>query len=500
MHNRVINLYIIHFKGAITLDIFHISSIVVLVINILFAAVVVFLERKDATSTWAWLLVLSFIPILGFVLYLLLGQNLTRYRLFQWKERAKLNIDQLVINQIHHLQEKDFPFRKPDTLEYKDFIYMHLIQNGALFTEDNEVDILIDGHQKFDTLLKDIENAKDHIHIQYYIYRSDNLGKRIRNALIKKAKEGVYVRVLYDALGSRTLRKRFFKDLIAAGGKVEVFFPSKLSPINLRLNYRNHRKLVVIDGKIGYTGGFNVGDEYLGLDKKFGYWRDTHLRIQGTAVATLQARFIMDWNEASRYHDITFVPEHFPEPEQTGHVGMQIVTSGPDAEIEHIKNGYIKMISAAKKSIIIQTPYFIPDASMLDAVRIACLSGIDVRIMIPNKPDHMFVYWATTSYIGELIKVGAKIYVYDNGFLHTKMIVVDNKIATIGSANFDVRSSRLNFEINAFIYDSNIAKQLTDAFEKDLQLSAELTEEHYKQRSLWIRFKESISRLLSPIL
>lgn len=174
----------------------------------------------------------------------------------------------------------------------------------------------------------------------------------------------------------------------------------------------------------------------------------------------------MDWNEASRYHDITFVPEHFPEPEGKDHIGMQIVTSGPDAEIEHIKNGYIKMISAAKKSIIIQTPYFIPDASMLDAVRIACLSGIDVRIMIPNKPDHMFVYWATTSYVGELIKVGAKIYIYDNGFLHTKMIVVDKKIATIGTANFDVRSFRLNFEINAFIYDTKIALELTDAFEK----------------------------------
>lgn len=482
------------------MDINHISYIVVIIINMLLAAALIFLERKDASSTWAWLLVLTFIPIVGFILYLLLGQNLTRYRLFQWKERAKLNIDQMVIDQIRHLQEKDFPFRKQDTLEYKDFIYMHLIQNGALFTEDNSVEIFCDGHHKFNKLMEDIENAQDHIHIQYYIFRGDGLGRSIRNALIKKAREGVYVRVLYDALGSRSMKKSFFKELVEAGGKVEVFFPSKFRLINLRLNYRNHRKLVIIDGIIGYTGGFNVGDEYLGKDKQFGYWRDTHLRIQGTAVSTLQARFIMDWNEASRYHDITFVPEHFPEPEGKDHIGMQIVTSGPDAEIEHIKNGYIKMISAAKKSIIIQTPYFIPDASMLDAVRIACLSGIDVRIMIPNKPDHMFVYWATTSYVGELIKVGAKIYIYDNGFLHTKMIVVDKKMATIGTANFDVRSFRLNFEINAFIYDSKIALELTDAFEKDMQLSAEMTAEHYRQRSLWIRFKESISRLLSPIL
>ncbi len=277
-------------------------------------------------------------------------------------------------------------------------------------------------------------------------------------------------------------------------------FPSRLRPINLRLNYRNHRKLVIIDGETGYVGGFNVGDEYLGLNPKFGYWRDTHLRLQGTAVHAIQTRFILDWNQASHHHTLTYVPNHFPECEPKGNVGMQIVTSGPDSEWEQIKNGYIKMISTAKRSILIQTPYFIPDSSLLDALRIACLSGIDVKIMIPNKPDHAFVYWATLSYIGDLLKAGASVYIYDNGFIHAKTIVVDDETASVGTANIDVRSFRLNFEVNAFIYDVTIAKKLISSFKEDLLVSRKYTYEEYQERSLWIRIKESISRLLSPIL
>lgn len=322
----------------------------------------------------------------------------------------------------------------------------------------------------------------------------------MRDALIQKAKEGVQVRVLYDELGSRTLRKKFFKELREAGGHVEVFFPSKLRPINLRLNYRNHRKLVIIDGMTGYVGGFNVGDEYLGLNPKFGYWRDTHIRLQGTAVHAIQTRFILDWNQASHHHTLTYIPNHFPDYGPKGNVGMQIVTSGPDSEWEQIKNGYIKMISNAKRSILIQTPYFIPDASLLDALRIACLSGIDVNIMIPNKPDHAFVYWATLSYIGDLLKAGATVYIYDNGFIHAKTIVVDDEIASVGTANIDVRSFRLNFEVNAFIYDITIAKKLVSTFKEDLLVSRKFTYEEYLQRPLWIRIKESVSRLLSPIL
>ena len=470
------------------------------ILNLMLAITIVFLERRDAPATWAWILVLFFIPLLGFILYLTLGQNLTRKRLFKWDDIKKIGIDELIQKQKKALQSYSYCFRDDTIEEHRDLIYLQLSNNDAVLTEDNQVEIFIDGRDKFDALLKDIQQAKNHIHLQYYIFRNDNLGSSILNELVKKAKKGVKVRVLYDDMGSRGLRKRAFKQLIEAGGEVEAFFPSKIPLINLRLNYRNHRKLVIIDGFIGYIGGFNVGDEYLGLNSKFGYWRDTHLRICGKAVHAIQTRFILDWNQASNSQDITYSENYFPNYKPFGQVSMQIVSSGPDSEWEQIKNGYIKMISSAKHSIFIQTPYFIPDASLLDALRIAALSGKDVRIMIPNKPDHMFVYWATYSYVGELLKAGAKIFIYDNGFIHAKMIVVDESIASVGTANIDVRSFRLNFEVNAFIYHTETAQKLSTIFHNDMKLSHELTFEQYKERSLLIRFKESISRLLSPIL
>lgn len=472
----------------------------IFLLNMIFAAIVIFLERRDASSTWAWILVLFFIPGLGFILYILLGQNLTRSKMFQWEDQKKIGVDELIANQITAISERKFSYLSDVEAEYHDLIYLHLLNNDALLTQDNHVDIFTDGKKKFECLLRDIKNAKDHIHLQYYIFRKDDIGKKLVNALIEKVKEGVKVRILYDDLGSRRMPKRFFKELRKAGGEVEVFFASKLRIVNLRINYRNHRKLVIIDGRIGYLGGFNIGDEYLGLDDKFGYWRDTHLRIKGGAVLEIQTRFILDWNQASDRHDIPYSPNLFPEDISTGNVSIQIVSSGPDSEYEQIKNGYIKMIASAKESIFIQTPYFIPDASILDAIRVASLSGVDVRIMIPNKPDHPFVYWATYNYIGEMLKSGVKAYIYDNGFIHAKSIVVDNKISSVGSANIDVRSFRLNFEANAFIYNKEIAAKLTKDFYEDMKLSWELTLEKYQQRSLWVRFKESISRLLSPIL
>lgn len=469
-------------------------------LNFLLAVAVVFLERKDPGSTWAWLLVLFFVPLVGFVLYLILGQNLKRKKLFVWEDLKKIGLDDLINNQIKGIEEKKYEMVTDEMKSHQDLIYLFLANNNALLTQDNDIQIFIDGKDKFKALFRDIDNAKSHIHLQYYIFRDDELGKKLINLLVKKAKQGVEVRVLYDEMGSRRIKKRTFNRLKQAGGEVEVFFPSKIPLVNLRMNFRNHRKLVIIDGKTAYVGGFNVGDEYLGLDKKFGYWRDTHLRIQGNAVIATQIRFILDWNQASSRNDIYYDKKYFPDHTHHGHIPVQIVTSGPDSEWEHIKYGYIKMISTAKKSIYIQTPYFIPDASILDALRIAILSGVDVKIMIPNKPDHMFVYWATMSYIGELLKAGANVYIYENGFIHAKMIVVDENAASVGTANIDVRSFMLNFEVNAFIYDTPTAKKLVEIFNNDITKSRRLTYYQYLQRPLKIRFKESISRLLSPIL
>ena len=472
---------------------------VMLILNIILAFILIFLERKNPASTWAWLMVLLLIPNLGFVLYLILGQDLSRKKIFKYKTEEDQIIRKLLLEQISHLQNNELVYNDKSMVSYQDMIHMNLISSDSVFTQDNEVKIFTDGKEKFDDLICSIEGAKDHIHMLYYIIKNDDISRKIINALTKKAKEGLEVRFLYDAIGGRTLPKNFFKEFKNAGGKVASFFPFRIPLINLRINYRNHRKLAIIDGKYGFIGGFNIGDEYLGLNKKFGYWRDTHLKIKGSAVHMIQTRFLLDWGYASK-EDVGYSEKYYPVINSQGTTGIQIVSSGPDSEEEQIKNGYIKMINSAKKSIYMQTPYFIPDESVLEALRIASLSGVDVRIMFPNKPDHVFVHWATYSYIGELLKSGVKAYVYEKGFIHAKTIVVDGKLSSVGTANIDVRSFKLNFEVNAFIYDTAISCKLKAIFEKDMLDCTELTNEMYENRSRKIKFKESISRLLSPIL
>lgn len=476
----------------------------ILVSNIFFAGIVIFRERREAESAWAWLLVLFFMPVLGFALYLLLGrERLRRLRLFEWEDLNKLGLKEQLKEQSGRIRKGTYPFRNPEAARHRDLVLMHLARNQSLLTENNEVDIFTDGKTLYDRLFRDIEEAKDYIHLQTYILRNDRLGRRLMALLTEKAKQGVTVRLLYDELGSRKLTGRFFREFRAAGGQAEAFFPSRVGIsrlINLRINYRNHRKLAVIDGVIGYVGGFNIGDEYLGLNSRFGYWRDTHLRIRGEAVYALQTRFILDWNQASHRHDIAYTPNLYPEPVRTGRVGIQVVTSGPVSRAEHIKNGFLRMIASARKSIHIQTPYFIPDSSVLDMLQVAAASGVDVHIMIPDKPDHPFVYWATMYHVGEMLRAGANVYLYRNGFLHAKTIIVDGEIASVGTANMDNRSFRLNFEVNAFLYDCSVARRLLETFREDLNVSEPLTWERYRERPLRIRFKESVCRLLSPIL
>ncbi|MEI3604292.1 cardiolipin synthase [Pseudogracilibacillus sp. SE30717A] len=470
----------------------------IMVINFFLAFTIIFLERKNASSTWAWLMVLFFIPVLGFLLYLILGRTLTKHRIFTWDTKSRLGVEKAVKSQLEIIEQDRLPYKEEVLRQYKDLYYLHLKNNDAIYSQNNKVELFTDGTKKFTRLIHDLEEAKDHIHLLYYILRHDQLGTKIADVLIKKAKEGVDVRLLYDDMGSRSLSRSYIKRLENANIKVGAFFPPKIPKINFKINFRNHRKLAIIDGEVGYIGGFNIGDEYLGRSEKFGYWRDTHLRIRGDAVKTMQTRFVLDWNQASRDH-IEYAERYFIGGEE-GDVGIQIVSSGPDQEWEQIKYGYIKMILAAKEYVYIQTPYFIPDESLMDALRIAALSGVKIKIMIPNKPDHMFVYWATLSSIGELLNEGAEVYLYQNGFLHAKTIVVDGKLSSVGTANIDVRSFRLNFEVNAFLYDADIAKQLVEAFNQDILVSTQMTKSLYEKRSMGIKFKESVSRLLSPIL
>ena len=307
------------------------------------------------------------------------------------------------------------------------------------------------------------------------------------------------VRVLCDGMGGRDVKSSYWESLEKQGIMTAIFFPALLKRLQLRMNYRNHRKIVVIDGTTAFVGGFNIGKEYIGLDKKFGYWRDLHLKIEGSAVAQLQIRFILDWNYAAKA-DLFSQKGYFPEVVGKGTTGLQIISSGPDSRFQEIRDNYMRLISKAKKNIYIQTPYFIPDEAMMAALRIASMSGVDVKVMIPCKPDHPFVYWATYSFVGELLEAGARCYTYDNGFLHAKGIMVDGLAASFGTANMDMRSFYLNFEVNAVIYSSEVTKKLEDIFLKDLGKSTEITPYDYSQRNLIIRLKEQVSRLLSPIL
>ncbi len=469
------------------------------IFQVILAIAVIFLERRDPTATLAWVLVLLVFPGIGFLAYIFLAQNFSRKKLFTMKVTEKKRYGDDLKTQQDAFKSGELTINDPKIYPYKDMIKMNLFSNDAFYSQDNEVKIFTDGKEKFEEVFKCIEEAEDHIHILYYIIKNDDLGKKLIEALTKKAKEGVEVRLLYDSLGGRTLNKKSFEELIQAGGKVSEFFAGKIPLINFKINYRNHRKIIVIDSNIGFIGGFNVGNEYLGLSKRFGYWRDTHLKITGSAVSDLQTRFLLDWRNASK-EDFYFGNKYFAIGDGKGNAGIQIITSGPDSSMEQIKQNYVKMINSARRSIYIQSPYFIPDASVMEALKIAALSGIDIRIMIPNMPDHPFVYWATYCHAGELLRYGVKVYTYENGFLHAKTIVVDDTIASVGTANFDVRSFKLNFEANALIYNSEVAYDLQTAFLNDIDLCYELTRELYLERRWTIKFKESVSRLLSPLL
>lgn len=475
------------------------TASILIVINILLAAVIVFLERKNPTSTVAWLLLLALIPGFGFFIYLIFSQNLTRRKIFRLHVTETKAYDKLLKEQLSVLESKAYDFNDPTTEKHTDMIRLHLMQDDSFYTQNNDIQMFTDGHELFDDIFEEIKNAKDHIHVLFFIIKSDDLGLKLVNALTEKAKEGVEVRLLYDAIGSHMLKQHHIQPLLDAGGQAEAFFKSRFHLVNFKANYRNHRKLVVIDSEKAYIGGFNVGDEYLGLDKKMGYWRDTHLKINGSAVNSIQIRFMLDWRCATQ-EGISVNERYFKEIESDGKAGVQIVSSGPDSADSQVKTGYLKMINAAKRNIYIQTPYFIPDDSIMDALKIAIQSGVEVKIMIPNKPDHMFVYWATYSYVGELIKYGAKVYTYENGFLHAKLMVIDDEVASVGTTNFDIRSFNLNFEVNAFIYNTDTASMIAKSFEDDVEFSYELTLRKYYERPTMIKFKESISRLLSPLL
>ena len=468
-------------------------------LNFLLSIVIIFFQRKEPKSAWAWLLVLNALPGVGFLLYLLAGTDMHKRRMFQIKG-IEDQVSDAVRRQEYTVRSRILERKNPELSGFSDLVYFNLESGGAVLTGDNEVKIFTDGNDKFDALIEDIRNAKHYVFLQYYIIKDDVLFRRIREVLLEKAAQGVEIKILYDAMGCRSVHKKMWKELERSGIDTAVFFPALLGPLHLRVNYRNHRKIAIIDGTIGYVGGFNIGKEYIGLDPKFGHWRDTHLRIRGSAVTALAIRYIQDWDYAAR-ENLFSRPEYLVYPEEAcGDTQIQIISSGPDSSLQVIRDNYLRLIHKAKKRIFVQTPYFIPDEYILTALKMAVLSGVEVNLMIPCKPDHPFVYWATYSYMGELVMAGANCYTYDNGFLHVKGVSIDGEACCFGTANMDIRSFSLNFEVNAMIYDEETAREMERIFREDLKLCTRITKDMYQGRSLWIRFKEQICRLLSPVL
>ena len=475
-------------------------------LNLILSIIIIFFQRRDPRTVWTWILVLNFLPIIGIVLYLLIGQDYRKSKMFKMKTLDD-RIRKAAIKQEDFFTSNENIMNDSYAKEYQRLMQYNLSSGGSLMTMKNSMDIFKDGNDKFDALINDIKNAKEYIHLQYYIIKQDYLFLKIVKELIKKSDEGVEVRVLFDGMGGRFMSKKILANMKAHSIKIGTFFPATLGKINFRINYRNHRKIAVIDGKIGYVGGFNIGKEYVDGSKKFGHWRDTHLRIVGEAVNGLELRFGLDWRYATK-EDLFVNDRYFTQMEKMDFVPdkddnilrMQIISSGPDSETKLIRDNYIEIINRAKDHIYIHTPYFVPDDAFMSALNIAARSGVDVRLMIPCMPDHPFVYSATLSWAGTLLEAGGKVYTYENGFLHAKSVMADGKVACVGTANMDIRSFELNFEVNAMIYDEEAAVELEDNFMRDIYDSKEYTLSMYKNRSLVQRIKEQISRLLSPLL
>lgn len=479
---------------------------ILFLINIIFAAVIVFLERKNPGATWAWLMVVLFLPYVGFLFYLLIGLEGRKRNTFIIKSQMDRELFKTYAATDFYRERAQILGEKYSELvcagedanwySVGGLVFLNFVGGLGFFCDDNRVEAYHDGNSKFERLLEDIESAEKFIHLQYYIMRNDLLGQKLIKVLAKKAAEGIEVRFLLDCMGKPKGYKKMFEPLTKAGGQVGIFLPMYL----FRINYRNHRKICVIDGTIGYIGGLNIGDEYLGKSKRFGNWRDAHVRIEGNSVKELNLRFIMDWNYTKPAALLHLSEKYFPATKDFIGVKMQIVSSGPDTRWPNIRDGYIKMIAGAKKSIYIQTPYFVPDDSIFEILKIAGLSGVDVRIMIPANPDHPFVYWAALSYLEELVAAGVKCYKYHDGFVHSKLVMIDGGVTSVGTANIDIRSFKLNFEINAFIYDEEITGRFERQFLEDITYCANLDREFYDRRGNWSKVKESVSRLISPLL
>lgn len=473
------------------------SAIVVSIIHVLNLVAVItliFFQRKESSTRFAWLMVLVFVPIIGFFLYMLFGHNYARREKIELSESASVKYHAFIAEQISNAHSMSFAAPR-----FVQLARMNLVNNNALVSNDNKVTVFNNGLDKFESLMRDIKSAKKYIHLLYFIFRTDELGKAILELLAQKAAEGLEVRVVYDDMGNIGVSSAGFNALRKAGGKVYRYSPVITGLVSA--NYRNHRKLAVIDGKIGYIGGMNIGTEYIEGRKKLTPWRDTHMRVQGSIVGMMLATFLADYMYAANQKEVVDNLARFLEPpdEEGGGSAVQILESSPQPGKHHIHAAYAKIISAAENYLYIQTPYLVPDRTIMDCLGMALASGVDVRIMLPLFPDKSFVYFATLDYARILCEQGAKIYLY-RGFIHSKTMLADDEVVSIGSANMDVRSFFLSYEANALVFDREVAAGQREQFHQDMSHSVLADLEYFRRLPFPVKAMMPVCNLFSPLL
>lgn len=472
-----------------------INTTFILILEILYlltvvsVVVVVISENRNPIKTMAWVMAVVFLPFVGIIWYAFFGQDTTKKHLISKRMYSKLKK--------RPLDEMEIPVEIFVPGEHVSLVNLLKNMDYTPLLGGNDVKLFTSGKEKFDQLFADIEQARNHIHVEYYVFMDDEIGCRFQEALIRKAREGLEIRIIYDSFGSRKAKEKFFEAFRMAGIETEPFLKLTWSALTSRLNYRNHRKMVIIDGRIGYIGGMNVADRYIN-GCEWGHWRDTHARIEGKGVQGLQSVFLIDWYFVSQ--TLITSRSYFPMLDNFGECPLQIVNSGPLSEENEISYGITQAIYEARKSIFIQTPYFLPPDTMVHALQAAALRGVDVRLMLSKRSDVALAQLASRSYFKEMLHAGVKIYQYRKGFLHAKMMVFDHSLTLIGSANFDSRSFDQNFEVEAFIYDDKLAQQADDIFTEDQRLCEQISLREWTKRPLAKRFLESLLRLFAPLL
>lgn len=455
------------------------------------AIIHVLMDNRQPAKTMAWVLVIGFIPVIGVVFYLFFGINHRKERIISQGQMDELTKRSMLSFVGQH------NFRVPE--RQKPLVDLFVNQNLALPFKDNRIDIMTDGYAFFPELLKDIAEATHHIHINIYIFEDDALGRLVADALMTKARQGVKVRLIYDDVGCWRVGNRFFEQMREAGVEVVPFLPVHFPSFTSKVNYRNHRKIIVIDGRIGYIGGMNIARRYVS-DK----WRDTMLRVQGGVVYALQRAFLVDWYfvDHTLITDRIYYPPVSEELTAKNHqLVAQVVTSGPMARYPEIMQGFVRIILAARRYIYIETPYFLPNEPILFALKTAALAGVDVRLMCPLYSDARFLDWASRSYLREIHEAGAKIYLYEPGFLHSKLLISDDSLVSCGSTNVDFRSLENNFEANVFVYDEGTALRLKKIFLDDQSQAVLLSDVPNRLHpKFYARLWESFTRLVSPLL